>query len=90
MARDGRRCGRPRAAHALPPRAPAPLLAPQAVGHLYYYWEDVFPALSTVRGWSLRRPLGTPYLLHVLFGTQRLARAAAAADAQVANVPPPP
>ena len=56
-----------------------------AVGHLYYFLEDVFPALAAARGWSLKRPLATPYLLHVLFGTQRLA---AVAEPRVVNAPP--
>jgi Derlin-2/3 len=43
------------------------------VGHLYYFLEDVLPAVSVARGWRwVRRPLRTPYLLHWLFGTHRL------------------
>jgi Der1-like family len=45
-----------------------------AVGHLYYYAEEVWPALAAARGWRIRRLLPIPYPLHFLFGTIEAAR----------------
>ena len=63
-----------------------------AVGHLYFFFEDVFPALAVARGWGLRRPLGTPYVLHFLFGTRPRAtpQQPAFVNAVAAAAPPPP
>jgi Derlin-2/3 len=45
------------------------------VGHFYYYFEDVWPALAEARGWRrLKRPLGTPIILHWIFRTPAHAR----------------
>lgn len=38
-----------------------------AVGHLYYFLEDVYPAIADIRGWRTRRLLQTPALLYVPF-----------------------
>ena len=45
-----------------------------AVGHLFFYAEDVWPALAAARGWRIRRLLPIPYPLHLLFGTLDAAR----------------
>lgn len=34
-----------------------------AVGHLYYYLEDVWPAVADARGWKRRKLLKTPYVI---------------------------
>ena len=34
-----------------------------AVGHLYYFLADVWPALAAARGWRWRRVMHTPWLL---------------------------
>lgn len=45
------------------------------VGHAYYFFEDVWPALAEARGWRrLKRPLGTPIILHWIFRTPAHAR----------------
>jgi len=47
-----------------------------AVGHLYFYLEDVLPEIARLRGWRwMCRPLATPSLLHFLCGTRRLGAA---------------
>ena len=37
-----------------------------AVGHVYYYFEDVYPAVAESRGWRLKKILPTPSTLCVL------------------------
>ena len=39
------------------------------VGHLYYYLEDVYPALADARGWKRRKLLVTPSIVHKLCGS---------------------
>lgn len=39
-----------------------------AVGHWYYFWEFVFPVVSQVRGWPLKRVLEPPVLLQWVCG----------------------
>lgn len=40
-----------------------------AVGHVYFYLADVWPALAAHRGWSWRRVIVTPRILYWLTGT---------------------
>jgi len=39
------------------------------VGHTYYFLEYVYPCLSDVRGFRVKRILEPPRLLHYLCGT---------------------
>mmetsp|Transcript_30034 Transcript_30034/g.39515 ORF Transcript_30034/g.39515 Transcript_30034/m.39515 type:complete len:251 (+) Transcript_30034:96-848(+) len=39
------------------------------VGHLYFFFEYVFPEVARLRGWSVRKVIKTPAFLHQLFGT---------------------
>jgi Derlin-2/3 len=41
------------------------------VGHVFYYFKDVWPAIAAARGWRFKRVLATPKVIHLLFGTQR-------------------
>lgn len=34
-----------------------------AVGHVYYFAADVYPALAAARGWRCRRVMRTPWIL---------------------------
>lgn len=34
-----------------------------AVGHLYYYLADVYPALAAARGWRIKKLMYTPWIL---------------------------
>lgn len=38
------------------------------VGHVYYFFEDVYPLVADIRGWEVRRWLAAPLLLRQLFG----------------------
>ena len=40
-------------------------------GHIYYFFEFIYPAVANVRGWRLRRILYTPNVLKALFGQDR-------------------
>jgi Derlin-2/3 len=40
-----------------------------AVGHVYYYLADVYPAIAAARNWSLKEVLVTPSILYTLTGT---------------------
>ncbi|OQR98170.1 Der1-like family [Achlya hypogyna] len=35
------------------------------VGHIYYFFEDVYPAIADIRGWRVRRVLKTPAFVYV-------------------------
>jgi hypothetical protein len=48
-----------------------------AVGHVYYFLEDVFPVVSDSRRWRFRRPLKTPSLLYVVIMPERAQTACA-------------
>ena len=37
------------------------------VGHLYFFFDRIFPQVADVRGWSLRKPLSTPSAFAALF-----------------------
>lgn len=39
------------------------------VGHTYYFLDTVYPQIAAVRGWSLKRILYTPSILHYIFAT---------------------
>lgn len=39
------------------------------VGHLYFYLEDVYPAIADARGWKRRKLLATPSIVHWICGT---------------------
>lgn len=54
--------------------SPKPDLLGIAVGHVYYFLEDVYPRMSS----GNRRWLGAPYPLKALFGEHRAPGAAAA------------
>jgi Derlin-2/3 len=41
-------------------------------GHIYYFLEYVYPHVADIRGWTQRRILITPAILHHLCGTDRL------------------
>ena len=38
------------------------------VGHLYFFFDRIFPQVADVRGWSIRKPLATPALFTALCG----------------------
>eukprot|EP01041_Mallomonas_annulata_P005198 gene5198-10397_t len=38
-------------------------------GHLYYFFEFVYPHVADIRGWSVRKPLKTPVIFHYLCGS---------------------
>ena len=38
------------------------------VGHLYFFFDRIFPQVADVRGWSLKKPLATPGVFLALFG----------------------
>lgn len=40
------------------------------VGHIYYFFDVVYPQVAEVRGWRWRRLLVCPSLLHYLCGTE--------------------
>ncbi|CAI5727433.1 unnamed protein product [Peronospora effusa] len=37
------------------------------VGHIYYFLEDVYPKIASIRGWKNQRPLATPRIICYLF-----------------------
>ena len=37
------------------------------VGHLYFFFDRIFPQVADVRGWSLRKPLATPAVFKSMF-----------------------
>ena len=39
-----------------------------AVGHIYYFMEDVYPQIAEIRGWTVRRPLRAPRFFATLCG----------------------
>lgn len=39
------------------------------VGHTYYFLDSVYPQVAAVRGWSLKRIMITPSILHYIFST---------------------
>lgn len=39
------------------------------VGHIYYFAAYVFPAVAEIRGWTVRRIMHTPALVHWVCGT---------------------
>lgn len=39
------------------------------VGHTYYFLDYVYPQVAQLRGWSLKRIIVTPSLLHYIFAT---------------------
>mmetsp|Transcript_22304 Transcript_22304/g.37312 ORF Transcript_22304/g.37312 Transcript_22304/m.37312 type:complete len:271 (-) Transcript_22304:468-1280(-) len=39
------------------------------VGHTYYFLDCVYPRVAEVRGWSLKRIMVTPPILHYIFAT---------------------
>ncbi|TYZ58255.1 hypothetical protein PybrP1_007932 [[Pythium] brassicae (nom. inval.)] len=45
------------------------------VGHIYYFFEDVYPTIATIRGWKNQRPFATPRLLKYIFDTRPTAPA---------------
>jgi hypothetical protein len=45
-----------------------------AVGHLYFFCEDVWPALARARGWRLTRLLPSPSALRALLALAHAAR----------------
>lgn len=62
------------------------------VGHLYYFLEYVYPSIADIRGWSMKRLLEPPQLLHWICCStsgyvdeedEQLAAAIAAAQADI-------
>uniref|UniRef100_H3GDY8 Derlin n=1 Tax=Phytophthora ramorum TaxID=164328 RepID=H3GDY8_PHYRM len=51
------------------------------VGHIYYFLEDVYPTIASIRGWKTQRPLATPRIIRYLFDP----RPVVAAGEQVIN-----
>ena len=41
------------------------------VGHIYYFFEDVYPLVAEIRGWNTQRWLEAPSLLKRLCGEYR-------------------
>lgn len=41
------------------------------VGHIFYYLDSIYPQVAAIRGWSVKRIIVTPSLLHYLCGTLR-------------------
>eukprot|EP01034_Spumella_vulgaris_P031253 gene31253-38616_t len=39
------------------------------VGHTYYFLDIVYPQVAEIRGWSLKKIIRTPVVLHYIFGT---------------------
>jgi Derlin-2/3 len=37
-------------------------------GHLYFYAEDIYPKVATIRGWQVYRPLRAPIFVKWLLG----------------------
>ena len=37
------------------------------VGHLYYFFDSVYPSIATIRGWSQKKIIVTPFLLSYIF-----------------------
>jgi hypothetical protein len=66
-----------------------------AVGHLFFFAEDVWPALARSRGWRLTRLLPTPSALRELAGAAAallgggLRGAPAAAAVEIVREAPP-
>ena len=44
------------------------------VGHLYYFLDHVYPQVADSRGWSCRKILVTPVLLHYIFNSNDMIR----------------
>ena len=44
------------------------------VGHLYYFLDHVYPQVAENRGWSYRKILVTPVLLHYIFSSDDMIR----------------
>ncbi|ETO84951.1 hypothetical protein F444_01201 [Phytophthora nicotianae P1976] len=43
------------------------------VGHIYYFLEDVYPTIASIRGWKTQRPLATPRFIRYLFDPRPVA-----------------
>lgn len=39
------------------------------VGHLYYFFEYIYPVVAEIRGWRMKRVMEPPLILHWLCGT---------------------
>mmetsp|Transcript_15490 Transcript_15490/g.14021 ORF Transcript_15490/g.14021 Transcript_15490/m.14021 type:complete len:255 (+) Transcript_15490:114-878(+) len=39
------------------------------VGHLYFFLDEIYPQIATIRGWSLRKIIIAPRVLHYICGT---------------------
>ena len=39
------------------------------IGHMFYFLDHVYPKVAAVRGWSFKRLVRTPRVLHALCGT---------------------
>ena len=37
------------------------------VGHLYYFFDSVYPNIAEIRGWSQKKMIVTPFLLNFIF-----------------------
>jgi len=56
------------------------------VGHLYYFFDYVYPQVADVRGWRWRKLIQTPFILHYLCGTEgAVMRAPRVIEAQLLN-----
>lgn len=41
------------------------------VGHIYYFFDQVYPQVASIRGWYLKKIIVTPSILHYFFNTNR-------------------
>lgn len=39
------------------------------VGHIYYFFDQVYPKVAAIRNWSIRKIVVTPTIIHFLCGT---------------------
>ena len=42
------------------------------VGHIYYFFDQVYPQVATIRGWYLKNIIVTPSILHYLCNTNQV------------------
>ena len=49
------------------------------VGHAYYFLEYIYPVMADIRGWTPKRIMEPPALLHMICGSYQPPAAVAAA-----------
>jgi Derlin-2/3 len=40
------------------------------VGHIYYFFDQVYPRVAVMRGWTMKKIIVTPTILHFICGSQ--------------------